>query len=649
MGDSFGKWITRVKKILHETYYSAIETHGSSLTYSDTQTNLLDMELVSLSGVVIDEQKHWSLRHSDALPAPCRVSEIADSSGEWTSLAMNREGNGDQARYLVFSDYAGYAPIFYSLLPGLALVFSDSFSGVVQGLSSLGSSASFNIGNYLTLLSGRAATFDTLVSNETMANEIFVLRPNEAIVVDAENAFLIERAQISRSQGIFDYEKALTSAVQYSSNMLSRFISENLDKTQLLTLTGGVDSRLVFALLSTTPYLKHFQIWTMDPRKAKSAYQQKVHTADVEISNQIRQAYNLDWMPSRDRKKFSVSFVELLARHQSFNSNFSFKFSPSTYLAAEANPILTLRGGGGELLRGTGGARLASGRYSDYRKNGGSLEQVRWAAEDYLQRSVLTEDFYGIAKDFLVQQLNSYTAPLLREKLDSFYRDTRNRAHFGHYRVSESLNDYLLQVLSSPHFQRLTELAGYDYISAHGLVRDIFDSTKPKLRKFPFENASAHDQLHVSSRKGFKYKRRDGWLEDFDLIASSNAASPFGLASSPEERGESPRKSLHKTGIQFLSNGFALIESLAPGQYQAALREQHEMIMVAVKRGNLALGIVVSKVASAIDIAAPLSLSHARHFFTVLDGTPRIPTRDALHDASFHYRAILELTRNDKG
>src|SRR5699024_10667307 len=241
-----------MKELLNEISYAAIDTRAMSLQYSTLNVDPEFMPVVSVGGIVMDADRHWSLAHSDTLPRPCTVGDIADSSCEWTGLAEEREG--DHSRYFAFSDYAGFAPIFYAFIPGKAVVLSSSFTGAVQGLRSLGGRTTLNLGNYLTLITGRARTFETLIASETMANEIHILRPGEALSVEHQRVTIVHSAPLSPAATLNNYDEALTAAVEYTSRTISSVMSNNSGVVPLITLTGGVDSRLVFALLNTTEF-----------------------------------------------------------------------------------------------------------------------------------------------------------------------------------------------------------------------------------------------------------------------------------------------------------------------------------------------------------------------------------------------------------
>lgn len=629
-----------MKELLNEISYAAIDTRATSLGRSTLNHNPQTMPVVSLEGIVMDAERHWSLKHSDALPSRCTVGDIADSSGEWTAIA--EDGDDGFSRYLVFGDYAGYAPIFYAFIPGKAIVLSGSFSGAVQGFKALGGSTTLNLGNYLTLISGRARTFETLIASETMANEIHILPPGEALSIEHESLTIVDREHLSPIPAGHNYEHALSAAVEYTSGTIAHVLSNASAAVPLITLTGGVDSRLVLAFLNTTPFLQDFKVWTMDPREKEDPNQRRIYTTDVEISNQIRKSYVLSWMSDWRRQKFSVSLTEALARHQSFYSNYSFQFYPAKHVQLEKDPILTLRGGGGEILRGSSNARIADAQYVEYRQNGGELEQVSWAASNYLSRSFLTNQLRPIAQEHLEDQLANSNTSTVREKLDVFYRNHRNRAHFGHHRVSETKRDSIVQVLSNPYMQRLVELSDYDYVSSNGIVLDLFNATDPELRRFPFESEAAHEKLHFPSNKPFNYADRDSWMSDFDAIKSRNEAYDFQLFAEPGRRGEHTTGSAQKDGVEFIREGFGIIQQLVSAELRAAVEVQHGRVLSRLENKQIPLGKFMAIVASTIDIVAPMGLDTARHFFTAYGADSSIiPPRNILHDAADPYRALL--------
>jgi hypothetical protein len=640
-----------MKQFLNDINYAAIETRASSLLQPNPGSlpnapDYTKMRVISLGGVLRGAHRQWSGEHSDNFAQECAVKDIVDGSGEWTALAEARRGT--QSRYLIFGDYAGFAPIFYALVPGRAVIVSDSFHGAVQGFTRIGGGVTLNIGNYVTLLTGRERAFETLVGSETMANEIRLLRPSQALHVTAEKVHLVDREELTSLATNNDYSRVLTAAVEHTSKVISGFVSQNQDHKPIITLSGGVDSRLVLAFLKDTSFLKDFRVWTMDPRTQKSAAQRAIYNRDAEIANEIRKTYKLDWMSPRRMHKFSWSFAESLARHQSYNSNFSFKYQPSRYFLYEADPILTLRGGGGEILRGTAGAASASQAYIRYEREGGELGPLDWATENLLQRSILTNEIQSIARNYVHTQLALQGHDSVRETMDAHYRDHRNRAHFGHYRMSAGKNDQILQVLSNPYIQRLIDLVDYDYLSSSGVVADLFDATEPKLRQFPFESSSAHSDLYVNRRglfgrekPEFVFSDREGWTDDFDELKHHAIPHKYSVLWEPGIRGEATNENLQELALEWVINGFNIVEDLSPADFRSDMVNLHKRIVTRLENKQLNLGRIVAIVASTVDLVVPMDCHSARHFFTDRSSDPQVEPDDVFHRASRKYKRLL--------
>lgn len=630
-----------MKDLLAEISYIAIDTRSSAVTTASFNEAASNMSVTSLSGVLRDSKRSWSLKHSDAVPEACTVLDIADSPGEWSALATVRQDH--YRKFLYFGDPSGFAPVFYSLLPGRALVLSDTFSGVVQGVQRLGGKLSLNVENYLTLISGKSTTFRNLISNQTMAEEINILGHDKALAVDHENASIFERSQLSKAQQISSYESALDIGIATAGESIKRVITANHDATRAITLTGGADSRMAFAILLTTGLANEFDLWTIDPRLRKSPRQKEVFTADVEIANELRAFYNLNWMKPVPREKISVSFEESLAYHQSYGSNFAFTYKPSKALAFNAEPLVSLRGGGGEILRGSGGARIAELRYNKYRSEGGMQTSIEWMADEYIRGSLMTTATKDIARGHLERTLGNYEAETLRQTIDAFYRGTRNRGHFGHARKSAMANDDIMLALTNPYLLRAMELIDLSEKTSGKLVIDLLDKTEPELRRFPFENPSTNEQLMKAPQKIFDFEQRDGWMTAFDSNEARSAPTEFRNLWGPGSRGENWQFTIAEKDFAFVSAGFGRVLDVVPIHSRSIVSAQHEMTLQHLHDGTVPVGSVSAKVASALDVFAPMSLDRpGSHFFTNPEGDRRIPSSSGIANKASAYVLTLE-------
>lgn len=555
------------------------------------------------------------MHHSKQQPEACTVADIVDSYGEWTALAVSQLG--DKKEYLVLGDQSGFAPIFYALLPGKAVIVSDTFSGAVQGFERLGGVISLNAPHYLTLISGKSNTFRNLISHETMANEINVLPYDSALYINHETASFVDRNLISAAQNLDDYNKALDYGIEFARGSIQRLVAASPHATPAITLTGGADSRAVFAILLGTGLAKEFGLWTIDPRGRTAPYQKRVYTADVEIANELRQYYDLHWMPPRRREKISVSYEESLAYHQSYNSNFAFTFGPSKAVAYNTHPILTLRGGGGEVLRGSVGARMASSKFAEHHQVGGELHPADWVVDHYLDSSFIVPQGKQQVYDYFKSALSHYTGDTLRQQIDAFYRATRNRGHFGHARKSAAANDYLMQVLTNPYLIRASEMMDYNDKITGKIVVDILDRTEPKLRTFPFENVTTSQQIMDSPKAKFTYANKHGWQTDYDRMKRENQPTQFRFSWEPGARGEHWNFQNFDSDLAFLQSGFSKILDFAEHEQRDVLEDQQKLTFKRQEERAIPVGSVSSKIASVLDVFEPMELDQpGRHYFT---------------------------------
>lgn len=630
-----------MKTLFPEVSYTAIETHATKICYEAEELNLPDMSVVSLSGIISDPSRFWSLSHSDRLPKDCLVSEIADSSGEWTALASHSESGHKE--YLCFSDPSGFAPIFYSLVSGVGLVLSDTFSGAVQGVRRLGGKLSLDIENYLTLVSSQTTFFQNLISSRTMANEIGIVPFDKALYVNRDRVYAVSRRSFSAAARVTNYDTALDQGIASAVSTIECIMNENPSSTYAITLTGGADSRMVFGLLSMTGRAKEFGLWTIDPRDRKSAYQKRVFTADVEIANELRERYGLKWVAPFTKKKLSLSYEESMAIHQSHKSNFAFTHTPTNAISYNVTPAVTLRGGGGEILRGTGGALVMSSRYEKYRAAGGSSSDISWLVKEYLKGATFTTKAKSVAHNFLSKVLNQYCSNSLRESVDSYYRNTRNRAHFGHIRKTASVNDRLLQVLSGPYLLRAMELISYEEKLNGKLVLDLLDRTVPELRDVPFENKNTDKQLRRRNAQGFMFHNRDGWVRGFDKRGKPSRSVGFRTTMEPGARLEDWQFSVAERNASFILSGTDHVLDMTPPDYRELLADQHIEIVKRLDMRSQSANILSAKIASAIDVFDPMALDiPGRHVYTDLSRETGVSRSNIIRTKAHSYYRIFD-------
>lgn len=622
-----------LRDFLHDVTYIALDSSSTSIETGSLFDDVRNMQIIDVSGSVLATDWYLNARHFETVAKGRKVSDIIDAQGEWSALAgSNIDGKN---HFVYFGDPSGFSPLFYSIVPGRAVVVSDSFSGVVHGVRKLGGTLTLNLPNYVTILSGKTATFQNLISHDTMATEVRILGHDEALYVGPQRATVISRNDLSGTAKINDYLTALNKGIETASASIRTLYAGSQDCTPIITLTGGVDSRAVLALISVTGLASKFTVWSMDPRHAKRLQQKKVLTADVEIARELKLKYGLQWMSPRRRSKMSLSFEEGLAHYQSYNSNYSFGFAPANHVTVDEQPILTLRGGGGEVLRGTGGARIASARYTEYCKEHGNTSQADWAAKHYLRDSLLTDTTRDLAQKNLSQSLSNYVNGSMRQCLDAYYQRTRNRGHFGHLRQSDAVNDKLLQVLTNPFLIRAAELAEYQSKIEGKVIADLFDLIDPSLRTIPFETETANQQFLRGKSSDFNYKDRDRWQREFDQVSKSAQRINFLPFLGPGERNEKWEFQANASSIAFIEGALDNILGSLTGKDRDIVEPLHRLLLQHVHEGSVPVGSLVSKLASALEVYRPMPLSiSGTHLYCDPARSDRVPPASLLSSAA---------------
>src|SRR5699024_2872406 len=109
-----------------------------------------------------------------------------------------------------------------SLIPGVAVIVSDSFQGVVVGRQHYGASCSLNISNYVTTVGGLGGHFANSISEQTMANEIQILNAEATLNVTSSHATLAPRSLISPAATITTPDEAVKVGVRQITSTLNQ-------------------------------------------------------------------------------------------------------------------------------------------------------------------------------------------------------------------------------------------------------------------------------------------------------------------------------------------------------------------------------------------------------------------------------------------
>lgn len=526
------------------------------------------------------------------------VGEVADSMGEWIAVGATVDSGSQE--YVAFADAFGYGSIFYANVGKHRFVISDTFHGVAAALLEAGCTPTLNFANYLASLTSPLTYFQNSFSEQTMIEEINLLRPDQYIHISALTGVTFRsRSSLGSAGSLTDYDAAIGAGIELAQNVFKEISSQD-SSNQRITLSGGVDSRIVLALLASSGEHKKYSVFSVDPRNWHNPNTRATIECDIQLADLIRREHKMSWWTPGERDAVAVDFSESLAAYQSHRSNLSYSFRPVEMLTFQRLLTTTLRGGGGEILSSTaGGLRLDS----LYRESSPEIDPSEWFSRHMTKSSRLTPVYKALVRDYVRDVYEGFESGNMRETYENWYFNTRNRAHFGHLMYSLSTNELSIQMLSNAFFLRASELASFDEKAEGKLVKDIFARTHPDLLNYRFESEDWTRRLVRSPEPHGARKNR--WTGSYDRVQKKAGGIHYVKGRSPKSYDGSAGMDKTRAGFNYLKSLFYLLEEAVQDREAHALREQHSLILSRIEDGKFDLFRTLAKAASAIDGFAP--------------------------------------------
>lgn len=593
--------------------FLSIHTNAPSVTTGQSLPVLPDhYHVVARSGIALDQTQSWNSELA-ALNEPTPLSAVRDLLGEWLALARRQIAN--KYEFLAFTDHSGFGTLFYAHIPYKMIILADSFHGVVRGLEHHASPRSLDIENYLTALSLPGAQFRTKFSARTMANEIRVLEPGWMMLISDDNVSLLPRSLTQGASTLVSYENAIHRGLAYTEKLLHQ-LPELMGGGAFTHLSGGVDSRLIFAMIDAFGLAQKYPVHSGDPRDVHNQASKRVILEDIRIADHLRSEYHFEWWTKRERRSIPLAFLDHLHSFQSFRSNISFQYSPGLSKSKLTHPQVSLRGGGGEMLRTTGGAETIS---TQHKKRTDDSNTLDWLLAYYMKGIIGSPETKQIVSNHLTRLIRNTQSDTLQECLNKLYFTTRNQAHFGHMRQSLSGNDLPVHILSNPYFLRASELLDSQARHQGQLVEDLFlYLDRSEMLKIPFE--SPFRSKHVTD--GVIPVDDTSWSNALDSVMRQVPSNAL-----PHQRRFNTAEGLsHAQLVDSASNfvilGMNLISSM-DRSHTKILDAFHKTIVNRLTNKRIALGPLVAKVAAALDIYFPSAHSGTSLTFSTSNNSGR--------------------------
>lgn len=547
----------------------------------------------------------WGIASSNSLvrSAPqLPLFDLVDASGEWLAIATGRGTEGPE--YLVFSDAFAYAPVFFGLVPGVGLVLSESFQGAVAGARAAGADCQLDVAHYVATA---AIDHQNMFSDATMTEDIQILPLGKCLRVTATRVEVLPRAVLRGAESYTDYEVVLAKGIERIGKVMESFASMP-DVPKVLTLSGGVDSRLALAMLKSAGVAHLFQTRTVDPRTWAAPRSLAGIQRDMAIADKLRRDHGMALETKVSRDVHYLTFEETLGYHQSYRSNYYYAYEPRRYQTTSDTPLLVIRGGGGEILRATNGGILQSSKFAQ--RTDLKQSEADWLASRQLALNpAVTQSLKPLIHDVLMAAFSQAEGSSFEERLNHDYLRTRNRSHFGHIRQGSVGSEVSLHLVSDPYFLQASRLIPFEEKAVGGLVRELF-RLAPELLRYPFENDEWNRRLGVQPQFEVDFEG-EPWAQDIDANQASAGGCSVAAGREAGVAGSLRDFSPERSALSYIKFGFAeIIERVSP-EMREDIQDQHDGLLALAVKSAPIRGRILTKVASALDVFHPPTLEGA--------------------------------------
>lgn len=587
-----------MQELFRSADFVSIQKHGNSPVVPQPAhlRDLKNYRVSRIAGLAVGNGFAFESTLSLPVSQVLNLGEFQDALGEWMAIAES--GEFEHRSYVVLGDSSGYCPIFFAEA-GDNVIVADTFMGAVHGLKQFGVAPELDVAHYAATLFPAHPHFDNPSVRRTMSSDIRILGIDEALLVRDSGLQIVRRSVLSPTSN-YSYEDLLergSQLVHSSINQLSGV--EGLQK--ILSLSGGVDSRLVLSLISASGLTDEFQLSSVDPRTWKNKNTREVIERDIAIADTIRKNLGLEWATVGDREFLQFDFRDSLNFHQSYKSNFAHTFSAPPGHTIPSDLKITFRGGGGELLRTTlTGERIAEQIRNKAWKRVDNLGFTDW----YMSRYPMLKEERPLVREYMAETFDSVHGSSLIEKLNELYRNTRNRTHFGHVRQSGSANNYAFHPLSNQYFIQASQMLDFEERANGKIVRDLYNLNDPSFLDLPFENEDSTRSIANATARDVQISN-NAWQKPLDQMMADRSSSTARAGWTKEERLISIPYDKIDTSRSYTAQGMKLIEDFMEPSLKKTIRRinarSFEQTQVFPSR-SLPL---CTKVASALDVFMP--------------------------------------------
>ena len=486
----------RLARFCEQEGFTSMDMNGATvLSTLEPNTDMNGTRYI-FSGITRWQDK-LIVGESDIKKHGIAASELREGIGEFELLLF------DGQRLELSTDYFGMCQWYYYKSDDGFFVAATSYHLLLLTLKTLGTKLKLNTKKVIAGIAFFCFTCESSFTEEMDIEQCYELPLDQRIVIQPdlapifENTSLYQKTRFPEPYTEETYEKYLFQVKdELIANVRAAFEHPGFEYI-LCDLTGGLDSRTVFAAVTNLPH-------SLTQKTRINTYTSSAE--DFEIANTIVNAFDLTWNDIPREKSYDGIglFGETLYQApQSHNlgTYYIIQMMPKFF---ENKTTLHLTGGFGDALY------HQVYFWADYSKNGRTFFEQFGKTYDVPHSSTAREYFL----EYLQNSILSMPGKTIEAKLEMFYIYYRTRHHFKTKYVKQSPRWMPLQSKAA--------LQCYSMCLAHSVDDrfefDMISILNPFLANFPYEKGKGNKynlylSNHLDRLYGKGYPRADMALD----------------------------------------------------------------------------------------------------------------------------------------
>lgn len=481
-----------------------VDVVGVSSVQRSSDAPALDegaMTCIALYGVMLTPRRVLTSMDGSAQPS-LTFDEAVDANGEWLAVFQHRDHPDD---IVVLTDAFAFQTLFHATVDGedgARLVLGSSAAGVAYRRNIAGQAMDPDWPVIVSLLSTYDPWSSTLSSDRTSDRAVGTMRPFEMMRIRGGRATIVPRADWSRAQGK-GYEELIAAGVKTAVAQLRTLVREPF-ASRRINLSGGKDSRMMFALMNAAQVTDGFDVRSVNPRTWHSPAGRPGLEKDLLIADALRQHYGMSWWKETSTVIEPADPFETLEAWQAFHSSRNFRFRLLRDWTTRPGTVAELRGASGETFREY---------WSYYWKRHARFPEVLGTPESYRDDArVLFESIYPVslfpadlvdaAFEHFLESLEGTGKDDILDAGDRHFSLYRNRAHFGTTMQFAQEGTLPFFPLNQTAFVLAGDLLDPAERRRGAVFFDIIDSISPELNDLPFDAKQWDDSVRARRAPG---------------------------------------------------------------------------------------------------------------------------------------------------